>query len=88
MGAVRLAGAVRPAGARFAAGVSRLAPMPALPARFRRPSLLIVGCGDVGMRVLRHLPPGRGGEPGRRTAAATLVGEAGLLLAVVAFVVV
>ncbi|MBN8509085.1 MAG: NAD-binding protein, partial [Burkholderiales bacterium] len=27
-----------------------------LPRRFRRPSLLIVGCGDVGLRVLRELP--------------------------------
>ncbi|WP_088284440.1 SDR family oxidoreductase [Ideonella sp. A 288] len=27
--------------------------MPSMPARFRRPTLLIVGCGDVGMRVLR-----------------------------------
>ena len=26
--------------------------MPALPSRFRRPVLLIVGCGDVGLRVL------------------------------------
>lgn len=28
----------------------------ALPARFRRQRLLIVGCGDVGLRVARHLP--------------------------------
>jgi nucleoside-diphosphate-sugar epimerase len=27
----------------------------ALPARFRRPRLLIVGCGDVGLRVVRQL---------------------------------
>lgn len=27
-----------------------------LPARFRRPTLLIVGCGDVGLRVARMLP--------------------------------
>jgi nucleoside-diphosphate-sugar epimerase len=26
-----------------------------LPARFKRPSLLIIGCGDVGMRVVREL---------------------------------
>jgi nucleoside-diphosphate-sugar epimerase len=26
-------------------------------ARFRRPTLLIVGCGDVGLRVLAHLAP-------------------------------
>ena len=29
--------------------------MPALPRLFRRQRLLIVGCGDVGMRILRHL---------------------------------
>ena len=29
--------------------------MPTLPVRFRRPTLLIVGCGDVGLRVLRRL---------------------------------
>jgi nucleoside-diphosphate-sugar epimerase len=32
-------------------------PLGALPARFRRPRLLIVGCGDVGQRVLRALGP-------------------------------
>ncbi len=32
----------------------------ALPARFRRERLLIVGCGDVGQRVLRHLATGPG----------------------------
>ncbi len=32
----------------------RMAPR-ALPARFRRPRLLIVGCGDVGLRVARQL---------------------------------
>lgn len=32
----------------------------ALPARFRRERLLIVGCGDVGMRVARHLASGPG----------------------------
>jgi nucleoside-diphosphate-sugar epimerase len=30
----------------------------ALPARFRRQRLLIVGCGDVGLRVARQLPAG------------------------------
>ena len=30
-------------------------PSGALPARFRRPRLLIVGCGDIGMRVVRQL---------------------------------
>jgi nucleoside-diphosphate-sugar epimerase len=29
----------------------------ALPSRFRRQRLLIVGCGDVGLRVARELPP-------------------------------
>ena len=29
--------------------------MPTPPVRFRRPTLLIVGCGDVGLRVLRRL---------------------------------
>ena len=29
--------------------------MPTRPVRFRRPTLLIVGCGDVGLRVLRRL---------------------------------
>jgi nucleoside-diphosphate-sugar epimerase len=29
--------------------------MPALPSAFRKPTLLIVGCGDIGMRVLRLL---------------------------------
>lgn len=32
------------------------APRPSLPALFRRTRLLIVGCGDVGMRVARALP--------------------------------
>lgn len=30
----------------------------ALPARFRRLRILLVGCGDVGLRVARALPPG------------------------------
>ena len=33
-------------------------PLGALPARFRRPRLLIVGCGDVGLRVVRALQAG------------------------------
>lgn len=32
-------------------------PLGALPARFRRTRLLIVGCGDVGLRVARMAPP-------------------------------
>ncbi|MFZ9254286.1 MAG: SDR family NAD(P)-dependent oxidoreductase, partial [Hylemonella sp.] len=30
---------------------SNQTPLGALPARFRRPRVLIVGCGDVGLRV-------------------------------------
>ncbi|MBT9476998.1 SDR family oxidoreductase [Polaromonas sp.] len=36
---------------------SNLNPLGALPSRFRRPRVLIVGCGDVGLRVASHLPP-------------------------------
>jgi nucleoside-diphosphate-sugar epimerase len=36
---------------------SNQSPLGALPARFRRERLLIVGCGDVGLRVARALPP-------------------------------
>jgi nucleoside-diphosphate-sugar epimerase len=36
---------------------SNLNPLGALPARFRRQRVLIVGCGDVGLRVARQLPP-------------------------------
>jgi nucleoside-diphosphate-sugar epimerase len=32
-------------------------PLGALPARFRRQRVLIVGCGDVGMRVVRQMSP-------------------------------
>lgn len=32
-------------------------PLGALPGRFRRARVLIVGCGDVGLRVARALPP-------------------------------
>ena len=35
-------------------------PLGALPSRFRRERLLIVGCGDVGQRVLRSLATGPG----------------------------
>ena len=35
---------------------SNLNPLGALPARFRRRRVLIVGCGDVGLRVARFLP--------------------------------
>jgi nucleoside-diphosphate-sugar epimerase len=36
---------------------SNQSPLGALPARFRRSRVLIVGCGDVGQRVATHLPP-------------------------------
>ena len=36
---------------------SNQTPLGALPGRFRRMRLLIVGCGDVGLRVARALPP-------------------------------
>lgn len=32
-------------------------PLGALPSRFRRPRILIIGCGDVGLRVADQLPP-------------------------------
>jgi nucleoside-diphosphate-sugar epimerase len=35
---------------------SNQSPLGALPRRFRQPRLLIVGCGDVGLRVARALP--------------------------------
>ncbi len=35
---------------------SNQSPLGALPARFRRARILIVGCGDVGLRVARTLP--------------------------------
>ncbi|MFZ2387871.1 MAG: NAD-binding protein, partial [Polaromonas sp.] len=35
---------------------SNLNPLGALPSRFRRQRVLIVGCGDVGLRVARQLP--------------------------------
>ncbi|MBC7919043.1 MAG: SDR family oxidoreductase [Rhodoferax sp.] len=37
---------------------SNQSPLGALPARFRRERLLIVGCGDVGMRVAMAMPRG------------------------------
>jgi nucleoside-diphosphate-sugar epimerase len=35
---------------------SNLNPLGALPSRFRRQRVLIIGCGDVGLRVARQLP--------------------------------
>jgi nucleoside-diphosphate-sugar epimerase len=37
-----------------------MAPLRSPPARFRRPTLLIAGCGDVGLRVVRALCRGAG----------------------------
>ncbi|HVE52349.1 MAG TPA: SDR family oxidoreductase [Ramlibacter sp.] len=36
---------------------SNQSPLGALPARFRRTRVLVVGCGDVGLRVVDALPP-------------------------------
>lgn len=36
---------------------SNQSPLGALPSRFRRPRVLIVGCGDVGLRAAQALPP-------------------------------
>ncbi|MBA3595529.1 MAG: SDR family oxidoreductase [Pseudomonadota bacterium] len=36
---------------------SNQSPLGALPSRFRRQRILIIGCGDVGLRVVRQLPP-------------------------------
>jgi nucleoside-diphosphate-sugar epimerase len=36
---------------------SNLNPLGALPSRFRRQRVLIVGCGDIGLRVASRLPP-------------------------------
>ena len=36
---------------------SNQSPLGALPSRFRRQRILIIGCGDVGLRVARQLPP-------------------------------
>ncbi|GMV02295.1 MAG: hypothetical protein AMXMBFR52_19510 [Burkholderiales bacterium] len=53
----------------------------ALPRRFRRPRLLVIGCGDVGLRLLRHLAPRLRGaldaiavtrRPGQQAAARAL----------------
>ena len=35
---------------------SNQSPLGALPSRFRRPRVLIIGCGDVGLRVAKGLP--------------------------------
>ena len=48
-----------------------LRPLGALPARFRRARLLIVGCGDVGLRVVRALQGEGAGAPRPRVLALT-----------------
>lgn len=47
----------------------------ALPARFRRPRLLIVGCGDVGTRVASRLTSGPGAQRVRVLALTTEPGR-------------
>ena len=42
---------------------SNLSPLGALPARFRRERVLLVGCGDVGLRVAVALGGGGAGRP-------------------------
>ena len=42
---------------------SNLSPLGALPARFRRERVLLVGCGDVGLRVADALGGGGAGRP-------------------------
>ncbi len=58
----------------------------ALPVRFRRPRVLVVGCGDVGTRVLPRLNGVRGagvdliataGASVRRRWGGTAVGQSG-----------
>lgn len=51
-------------------------PSGALPARFRRPRLLIVGCGDVGVRVLRALSQGGNASPRPRLRVLALTSSA------------
>ena len=45
---------------------SNQTPLGALPARFRRERLLIIGCGDVGLRVARVLADAKGRSSGQR----------------------
>lgn len=54
--------------------------MPSLPAVLRRPTLLIVGCGDVGLRVLRALAPALAARRGWRVLALTSSPERAALL--------
>ncbi|KRC20098.1 MULTISPECIES: SDR family oxidoreductase [unclassified Acidovorax] len=50
---------------------SNQSPLGALPARFRRERLLIVGCGDVGQRVVRQLQAPGAAAPRVRVLALT-----------------
>ncbi len=50
---------------------SNQSPLGALPARFRRERLLIVGCGDVGQRVVRQLQAPGAAVPRLRVLALT-----------------
>ena len=50
---------------------SNQSPLGALPARFRRERLLIVGCGDVGQRVVRQLQAPGAAAPRLRVLALT-----------------
>ncbi len=50
---------------------SNQSPLGALPARFRRERLLIVGCGDVGQRVVRQLQAAGAAGPRVRVLALT-----------------
>jgi len=81
----RACGRVQPAAGGLDESAGERAVNGALPRRFRRASLLVVGCGDVGLRVLRLLPahwrvlaltssPERV-APLRRAGAVPLVGD-------------
>lgn len=50
-----------------------ISPQPALPARLRRPRVLVVGCGAIGQRLLRHWQQqsGRSGQHGLRIMVLT-----------------
>ncbi len=50
-----------------------ISPQPALPARLRRPRVLVVGCGAIGQRLLRHWQQqsGRSGQHGLRVLVLT-----------------
>lgn len=60
---------------------SNLHPLGALPARFRRERLLIVGCGDVGLRLARDVNQGPGAARIRLLALTSSPGKQRLLRA-------